>query len=148
MQWTIVISVDRSDIFSVPVFFSNLNQLEISFVLILIVFTYWQINRYILKPLRIIDNQLVEYKSLDAEFSKYLADNSFVADNSNKEQKDVITRISEELLRRDQYLKHAMELLNDNYQDKVAKDGLAQASPLSIEGYGRRCFCFSELEPG
>ena len=148
LQWTIVISVDRSDIFSVPVFFSNLNQLEISFVLILIVCIYWQINRYILKPLRTIDNQLVEYKSLDAEFSKYLADNSFVADNSNKEQKDVITRISEELLRRDQYLKHAMELLNDNYQDKVAKDGLAQASPLSIEGYGHRCFCFSELEPG
>ena len=149
LQWTIVISVDRSDIFSVSAFFSSLNQLEISFVLIFLAFIYWHINRYILKPLSIIDDHLVvEYKSLDGEFSKYLAEDSLVAENNNPEQKDVIARISEELLRRDQYLKHAMELLNDNFQDKVVKDGSAQTSALGMEGYGHSCLCFSELEHG
>ncbi len=149
LQWTIVISVDRSDIFSVSTFFSNLNQLQISIVLIFIAFVYWHINRYILKPLSIIDDHLVvEYKSLDGEFSKYLAEDSVVAENNDPEQKDVIARISEELLRRDQYLKHAMELLNDNYHDKVAKDGPAQASALGMEEYGHSCLCFSEFEHG
>jgi CheY-like chemotaxis protein/HPt (histidine-containing phosphotransfer) domain-containing protein len=149
LQWTIVISVDRSDIFSVSTFFSNLNQLQISIVLIFIAFVYWHINRYILKPLSIIDDQLVvEYKSLDGEFSKYLAEDSVVAENNDPEQKDVIARISEELLRRDQYLKHAMELLNDNFQDKVAKDGPAQASALGMEEYEHSCLCFSEFEHG
>lgn len=149
LQWTIVISVDRSDIFSVSTFFSNLNQLQISIVLIFIAFIYWHINRYILKPLSIIDDHLVvEYKSLDGEFSKYLAEDSVVAENNDPEQKDVIARISEELLRRDQYLKHAMELLNDNYHDKVAKDGPAQASALGMEEYGHSCLCFSEFEHG
>ncbi|HIL40088.1 MAG TPA: response regulator [Methylococcales bacterium] len=149
LQWTIVISVDRSDIFSVSTFFSNLNQLQISIVLIFIAFIYWHINRYILKPLSIIDDHLVvEYKSLDGEFSKYLAEDSVVAENNDPEQKDVIARISEELLRRDQYLKHAMELLNDNFQDKVAKDGPAQASALGMEEYGHSCLCFSEFEHG
>ena len=149
LQWTIVISVDRSDLFSVSTFFSNLNQLQISIVLIFFAFVYWHINRYILKPLRLIDNHLVvEYESLDGEFSKYLAEDSVVVENNNSEQKDVIARISEELLRRDQYLKHAMELLNDNYQDKVVKDGLAQASALGMEDYGHSCLCFSEFEQG
>ena len=148
LQWTIVISVDRSDLFSVSTFFSNINQLQISIVLIFIAFVYWHINRYILKPLRLIDNQLVEYKSLDGEFSKYLAEDFVVAENNNSEQKDVIARISEELLRRDQYLKHAMELLNDNYHDKVVKDGLAQASALGMADYGHSCLCFSEFEQG
>ena len=133
LQWTIVISVDRSDVFSVATLFSNFNQLEVGLVLIFVALTYWQINRHILKPLRVIDKQLGEYKSLDATFSKCLPDDLLDVENDKEVPIDVIDRISEELLRHDKYLKHAMALLHDNSIARLATDDLAKVRESGVD---------------
>lgn len=113
LQWTIAIVEDRVDIPVLKTLVDNFNPFKFSFLIICLVFIYGYIHRHFIKPLRIIDHQLVEYEVFDDEWSQYI-EHEIVADESKKERaKDVISRISQELAKRDKYLKHALELLHD-----------------------------------
>jgi len=138
LQWTIIISIERTDNFSFNDLYRNLSLLEISFIVFLFGIFYWQLNRYILQPLRQIDQQLVAYQSLDSEFSKYQNDNSSVIEQSHTGQKLGLAGLSEELQRREQQLKYAIHLLHDYPDKKSPKENFMGVAELSTDSDGRR----------
>jgi len=123
-QWTIAIVEDRVDEPVLKTIKNNFNPFKFSFLIICLVFIYGYIYRYFIKPLRIIDHQLVEYEVFDNEWSQYI-EHEIVTDESKKERAhDVISRISQELVKRDKYLKHALELLHKGALEKEVEDEL------------------------
>ena len=113
LQWTIAIVENRVDVPVLKTLVDNFNPFRFTFLIICLVFIYGYIYRYFINPLRIIDHQLVEYEVFDNELPQYLQGETLANEDKEERANDVISRISQELAKRDKYLKHALELLHN-----------------------------------
>gem|GEM_PF-1248620 len=119
LQWTIVIVEDRVDVPISQIIADNFNPFNFSFLIICLLFIYWQMHRYFIKPLSVIDHQLAEYEIFDDEWVQHVENKNLENQGKKERANNVISRISQELVKRDKYLKHAMELLHDGPLEEI-----------------------------